>query len=194
MSRLCDTYLHYQTEMGVNLFHSTNCMSPGHESTKISGSLYLDSNELIQWNIWDHYSDVLMGAVASQINSLTIVYSTVYSGSDQLKHRSFASLAFVRGIHRWPVNSPHKGSVTQKMFSCFHLMTSSWYGMTELSSHCKITLIALLFQSTSDAKSNQNDFTFQHRRWSSRGEIWRNTRIVSGWQFQLININTVCEL
>ena len=63
-----------------------------------------------------HYSDVIMGAMASQITSLTIVYSTAYSGADQRKHQSSASLAFVRGIHRWPVNSPHKGSVTQKMF------------------------------------------------------------------------------
>ena len=64
-----------------------------------------------------------MSAMASQINSLTIVYSTVYSGADQRKHQSSASLAFVREIHRWPVNSPHKGPVTRKMF---HLMTSSW--------------------------------------------------------------------
>ena len=54
--------------------------------------------------------------MASQITSLTIVYSTVYSGADQRKHQSSASLSFVRGIHRWPVNSPHKGPVTQKMF------------------------------------------------------------------------------
>ena len=57
-----------------------------------------------------------MGAMASQITSLTVVYSTVYSGGDQRKHQSSASLAFVRGIHRWPVNSPHKGPVTRKMF------------------------------------------------------------------------------
>ena len=63
-----------------------------------------------------HYSDVIMSAMASQITSLTIVYSTVYSGADQRKHQSSASLAFVRGIHRWPVNSPHKGPVTWKMF------------------------------------------------------------------------------
>ena len=50
------------------------------------------------------------------ITSLTIVYSTVNSGADQRKHQSSASLAFVRGIHRWPVNSPHKGPVTRKMF------------------------------------------------------------------------------
>ena len=54
--------------------------------------------------------------MASQITSLTIVYSTVYSGADQRKHQSSASLSFVRGIHRWPVNSPHKGPVTWKMF------------------------------------------------------------------------------
>ena len=56
-----------------------------------------------------------MGAVASQITNLTIVYSTVYSGPDQRKHQSSATLAFVREIHRGPVNSPHKWPVTQKM-------------------------------------------------------------------------------
>ena len=69
-----------------------------------------------------HYNDVIMNAMASQITSLTIVYSTVYSGADQRKHQSSASLAFVWGIHRWPVRSPHIGSVTRKIF---HLMTSS---------------------------------------------------------------------
>ena len=49
-----------------------------------------------------------MGAMASQITSLTIVYSTVYSDVVQRKHQSSASLAIVRGIHRWPVNSPQK--------------------------------------------------------------------------------------
>ena len=44
------------------------------------------------------------------------VYSVVYSDADQRKHQSSASLAFVRGIHRWPVNSPHKWPVTRKMF------------------------------------------------------------------------------
>ena len=57
-----------------------------------------------------------MGSMASQITSLTIVYSAVYSGADQRKHQSSASLAFVRGIHRGPVNSPHKWPVTRKMF------------------------------------------------------------------------------
>ena len=54
--------------------------------------------------------------MASQITSLTIIYSTSYSGVDQRKHQSSASLAFVRGIHRGPVNSPHKRPVTRKMF------------------------------------------------------------------------------
>ena len=63
-----------------------------------------------------HYNDVIMGAIASQITSLTIVYSTVYSDADQRKHQSSASLAFVRVIHRWPVISPRKWPVTRKMF------------------------------------------------------------------------------
>ena len=57
-----------------------------------------------------------MDTIASQMTSLIIVYSTVYSDADQRKPQSSASLAFVRGIHRWPVNSPHKGPVTRKMF------------------------------------------------------------------------------
>ena len=63
-----------------------------------------------------HYSDVIVGVIASQATSLAVVYSTVYSGADQRKHQSSASMAFVRGIHRWPVNSSHKGPVTRKMF------------------------------------------------------------------------------
>ena len=58
----------------------------------------------------------LMSAMASRFTNLVIVYSSVYSGADQRKHQSSASLAFVRGIHWWPVNSPHKGPVTRKMF------------------------------------------------------------------------------
>ena len=57
-----------------------------------------------------------MGTMASQITSLTIVNSTVYSGADQRKHQGSASLAFVRGIHRWPVNFPHKWPVTRQIF------------------------------------------------------------------------------
>ena len=64
-----------------------------------------------------HYNNVIMSAMASQITSLTIVYSTVYSGTDQRQRQSSESLAFVRRSQPWPVNSPHKGPVTQKMFS-----------------------------------------------------------------------------
>ena len=63
-----------------------------------------------------NYGDVRMGAITSQITNLKIVYSTIYSDADQNKHQSSASLAFERGIHRGPVNSPHKWLVTRKMF------------------------------------------------------------------------------
>ena len=61
---------------------------------------------------FSHHDDVIMGAMASQITSLMIVYSTVYSGADQSKYQSSASLAFVWG----PGNSPHKWLVTRQMF------------------------------------------------------------------------------
>ena len=55
-----------------------------------------------------HYNDVIMGTMASQITSLTVVYLIVYSGADQRKHQSqsSASLAFVReftGTGEFPV-------------------------------------------------------------------------------------------
>ena len=67
-----------------------------------------------QWG--SHYNDIILGWMASQIASLTIVYPAVYLGADQGKHESSASLAFVRGIHRGLVNSPHKWPVTRKFF------------------------------------------------------------------------------
>ena len=62
-----------------------------------------------------HYDDVIMTTIPSQITSLTVVYSTVYSGAVQIKQQSSASLAFVWGSYRGPVNSPHKWPVTRKM-------------------------------------------------------------------------------
>ena len=54
-----------------------------------------------------HYFDVIMGAIASQITSLTIVFSTVYLDTDQRKYQSSASLPFVRGIHRGAGNAEY---------------------------------------------------------------------------------------
>ena len=69
----------------------------------IMKSASMQSEDL--YSVW-HYCDVIMGAVASQITSLTIVYSTVYSDADQRKHQSSTS----------PANSLHKGPVTRKMY------------------------------------------------------------------------------
>ena len=71
-----------------------------------------------------------MGAIASQITSLAIVYSIVYSDADQRKHQSSASLAFVRGIHRGPENSPHKWPVTRKMFPFDDVIMNQWNAMS----------------------------------------------------------------
>ena len=71
--------------------------------------------------------------MVSQITHLTIVYSTVYSGADQRKHQSSVTLSFVRGINRWPVNPPHKGPVTQKMFPFNDVIM--WYKSIILQGH-----------------------------------------------------------
>ena len=80
-----------------------------------------------------HYSDFIMSVMTSQITRVSIFYSTVCSGTDKKNHQSSTSLAFVRGIHRWPVNSLHKGPVMRKMFpfddimhKCDFFVISNW--------------------------------------------------------------------
>ena len=92
-----------------------------------------------------HYNHVIMTLMASQITSLTLVYSTIYSGADQKKHQSSASLAFVREFTGDPVNSTHKGPVTRKMFPfddvimvvlcCGFVMVCFMGDFTDISEH-----------------------------------------------------------
>ena len=93
-----------------------------------------------------------MEAIASQITSLTIVYSAVYSDADHRKHQSSASLAFVRGIRRGPVNSPHKWPVTRKMFPFDDVIMNPWsfgthrpFICVSLVSSIILTILNILF-------------------------------------------------
>ena len=116
-----------------------------------------------------HYDDVIMSTIASQITSLTIVYSTNYSGADQSKHQSSASLAFVWGIHRDRWIPRTKGQLRGK---CFHLMTSSCsiYNVLQpwrryLLSSAGLHIITVVTQRTHDATItsllHQNDVISQ---------------------------------
>ena len=81
-----------------------------------------------------------MGAMASQITSLPIVYSTVYSGRD---HQSSASRAFVREIYQWALNSPHKRPVTRKKFPFdVVMMWCTWTKQSTTSIFRKLQRIA----------------------------------------------------
>ena len=73
-----------------------------------------------QWiHMKAHISDVIMGAMASTSRLFTQPF---IEGADQNYIKAPRYWPFLRGIHWWPVNSPHKGPVTRK---CFHLVTSS---------------------------------------------------------------------
>ena len=87
-----------------------------HISSTINSHVGILQSSIPAYAFLSLYSDGIMGAIASQITSLAIVFSTVYSGANQRKHQSPASLAFVRGTHRWPVNPLHKWPVTRKIF------------------------------------------------------------------------------
>ena len=87
-----------------------------------------------------HYNDTVISAMASQITSLRIVYSTVFAGVNQRKHQCSASLASVRGIHRWPVTSPHKAPVTRKMFP-FDDVIMTWMSDWNPDEYCPWLLL-----------------------------------------------------
>ena len=92
----------------LNLIQFTNC----NRGVRMNNSY----SHVCYQNIL-HYSDVIKGAMASQITGVSIACSTVCSGADQRKYQSSSSLAFVKAIHRRPVDSPHKGPVRRKMLS-----------------------------------------------------------------------------
>ena len=106
-----------------------------------------------------------MGAIASQITSFNFVYSTIYSDADQRKHLSSASLAFVRGIHRWPVNSPRKWPVTPKMFPFDDVIMLLW--VIKIASGC--THFASCNQATASAKSKDHRYFL----WLIRLHSWQ---------------------
>ena len=89
-----------------------------------------------------------MGAMVAKITSFTIVCTTVYSDADQWEHQISASLAFVRGIHRGPVNSPHKRSVTRKVFPfddviMYQLSSTGCKSMVEVIHHFDVSIMQL---------------------------------------------------
>ena len=106
---------YFSAEMSYTSAGSTWQFNPGYLNPFKCGS-YTFKPDPNNHQAQCHYNDVIISEMASQITSLTIVYSTVYLGVGQRKHQSSASLAFVRGIHRGQVNSLHQGPVTRKMF------------------------------------------------------------------------------
>ena len=106
-----------------------------------------------------HHNDVIMGTMAFQITSLTIVYPTVYSGADRRKHQSSASLAFVQGIHRRPVNSPHKCPVTQKMFPFDDVIVRYMYIASFMATigACGEILLLFTFEDSDERHGRETD-------------------------------------
>ena len=121
-----------------------------------------------------HYCDVIMGTMASQITSLTIVYSIVYSGADQRKHQSSASLG--------PVNSPHKWPVTRKMFPFDDVIMKEILGVLRWA--CRVA--SLLYLGFLRQQHNDNipqgaisSTRLLLHRTSSRCSAWLKSREIS---------------
>ena len=128
-----------------------------------------------------------MSATASQITGASIVCTTVFSGADQRKHQSSAPLAFVRGIHRWPVNSLHKGPGTQKVFPFDDviMINSAWQWLSVSMDRqrkatvwiCVLFELLYIFYSTGGVLSNSQIVVMMT---SSNGDIFRVTGHLCG--------------
>ena len=122
------------------------------------------SHFVLGFSIVHHYGDVIMGAIAYQITSLTVVYSTVYSDADQRKHQS--SLAFVREIHRGTVNSPHKWPVTRKMFPFDDIIMydlGKWYHLYRHHKKARTPNFPFYVEYNAGIKSSFNDRVMQRK-------------------------------
>ena len=119
----------------------------------------------------DHNNDVIMGSMASQITSFTIVYSTVYSDADERKHQSSPSLAFEWGIHRGPVNSPHKWAVTRNMFPFDDVIMKIKQQRKDINNDSCSPAFRMI---TSMADSEAGWNSTQHPSWRGTGssELW----------------------
>ena len=113
-------HMHFDTNIDVKMStvirdsqHPGNLTGNGKRSSKAQSGSF--SSVMVRTAVC-HYNYVIMSVMAFQITGVPIVCSTVCSRAEQRKHQSSAPLAFVRGIHLWPVNCPHKGPVTRKIF------------------------------------------------------------------------------
>ena len=137
-----------------------------HDTVKVSSGIKWNETFVLKllhnkmfciWGkIYTHYNDVIMATMASKITGISMVCSVVCFGADQGKHQSSASLAFMRGIHRWPVNSPHKGPVMQKMFPIDDVVMNRSLHLNHSLSPNKyqiILIVAFLLKYTLPAKN-----------------------------------------
>ena len=147
-------------------------------SSVFCSETFVDTDYILA--VASHYGDDIMGAIASQITSLAIVYSTVYSDADQRKHQSSASLAFVWGIHRGrPVKSPHKWPVTRKMFPFDDVIMVVWswntldsicsiYSKVCILSCCSVYCWGNMDMITHYRVNMPNNLGFLHWQWNNR--------------------------
>ena len=131
------------------------------------------------------YNDVTMSSTAYEITGFTIVYSTVYLDADQRKRQSSASLAFVRGIHRWPVNSPQKWPVTRKMFPFDDVIMNLWKSLTCLLERSQGYLIAIRCY---EFKFTLSSFPLGSYGVTNKNQLWK------AWHEWLITFPEIMDL
>ena len=129
-----------------------------------------------------------MGAIASQITSLTIIYSIVYSDGDQRKHQSSASLAFVRGIHRGPMNYPHKWPVTRNIVSIWWRHHASFEGLSH-----KVTWLSIDSSVLHSLKSISRSMITSIYKCINAGIPFHRLFNYIGWKEILFFFKTVCS-
>ena len=138
-----------------------------------------------------NYNDVIKSAMASQITGAPTVCSAFCSGAEHRKHQISASLAFVRAIHRWPLDSPHKGPVTRKKVSFWwRHHTNVLVATLENMSKCVIwtNKKPLIWPQYKENKTKQWKYFAVHTVFKDIIQIYLHLQVSHlGWNSQWIN-------
>ena len=145
------------------------------------------SRRLWSKHVWlIHYSAVIMCAMTSQITGVSIVCSTVGSGTDKRKHQRSESLAFLWGIHRWPVNSSHKWPITRKVMML--LRRNAWGRIDCVFVELRGTVVLIAWECAEQRLRGNGGYDYASkprlecagREWEARGKCGSSAAQVRG--------------
>ena len=120
--------------------------------------------------LWRH-----MTVIKSQNTSHSTVCLTAFADLHQWNIKVRHYWPFVRGIHRWPVNSPHKGSVTRKNLPFF---VQILFYVGRFLVHTERSMYVIMFFADALALNRHQATSNHYTHWSVTHELYIKSRVI----------------